>query len=493
MVISRTIVWLVVLAVAFAAARPVAETLPDPVRRGISFEALTNSRYSTHSGFTAALGRPVLASVLWAMNRMPRLGGYRDFYVATPENVYRFDPVAGTLVLHIAGDHRYNSGSAFEVGVAVERHEEAGMVVQAGLLAGTAFRNQHDQPVASCPMKWATDHANEHWKPTRPLKMVNVYGRTEPLPLDTVCCAVSSDSTLPAPHVSGLDTFESVLSELRQDSTFGPVGLSLETVSQLLWAAYGVTPHITYNGRQGTTIPTAAAAYHLTGRIYLVDDAGLGRYHNRRPPGTDLTTADHRLTRVFTGDRRPALRQAIPRLPSSAPVYFVICASDTAAYGPLQEAGCAGSQLLMQAWALGLSGFLTVPLNRAERSAVMTALGLPANHYPILIFSCGEPTTAGIEEDDQPGLVRIVRAGPAIRRGRIRLEYWLGRTGDVRVEVFDMLGRPVRLLLEEQQSVGYHSVTWDGTGQHGQRLKRGTYLIVIFSRGTVAKHKVTLG
>lgn len=493
MVMFRTLLWLVALAVRSASAGPLVETLPAPVRHGVSFEALANSRYSTHSGFTDRLSRPVLASVLRAMNRMPRLGGYRDFYVATPENVYRFDPAAGTLVLHLAGDRRYNSGSAFEVGVAVERHEEAGMVVQAGLLAGTAFRDRPEEPVAACPMKWATDHANEQWKPARSLKMVNVYGRAEPLPFDTVCCAVSSDSTLPAPHVSGLDTFDSVLEELRQDSAFGPVGLSLETVSQLLWAACGVTPHITFNGRQGTTIPTAVAAYHLTGRIYLVHDAGLSRYHNRRPPGTDLATADHRLARITAGDLRPALRQALPRLPSSAPVYFVVCAGDTSAYGPLQEAGCAGSQLLIQARALGLAGFLTVPLNRAERNAVMTALGLPARHFPVFVFSCGEPAPTGVEEEDRPGLVRIVRAGPAIRRGRIRLEYWLGRSGEVRVEVFDMLGRPVRLLVEEQQSVGYHSVAWDGSGPQGQRLKRGTYLIVVFSRGTMAKHKVTLG
>lgn len=489
----QTVLRLLVLSCVAALAAPAGETLPRPVWHGASFEVLANSRYSTHSGFSDSLPRQVLANVLWAMDRVPRLGQYRDFYVATRENVYRFDPTYNTLVPHLVGDWRYNSGSAFEVGVAVERHEEAGMVVQSGLLAGTAFRDQPAQPVASCPMKWATDHANAEWNPTRPLKMVNVYGRTEPIPLDTNCCAVSSDSTLPVPHVSGLDTFEHVLGAMRQDSAFGAIGLSIETISQLLWAGYGVTPHLTYNGRRGTTVPTAVAAYHLTGRIYAVRDVGLDRYHNRLPPGTDFTTTDHRLTRVFAGDLRPQLRQAVPRIPSSAPVYFVVCVSDTAGYGPMQEAGCTGLQLLLQARALGLAGFLTVPLTRVERSAVMTALGLPGNHFPVIIFSCGELATGIAEDDDQPGLVRIVRASPAIRRGRMRLEYWLGQTGDVRVEVFDMLGRPVRLLAEERQSVGYHSVSWDGTGSKGQRLKRGTYLVVVFSRGAMVKHKVTLG
>jgi hypothetical protein len=323
--------------------------------------------------------------------------------------------------------------------------------------------------------------------------MVNVYGRAEAAPLDTHCVAVSSDSSLPMPHLDGEGGFEQLLGGLRQDSSFSPIGLSIETVSQLLWAAYGVTPHVTYNGRQGATVPTAAGAFHLTGRIYTVGDLGLDRYHNRLPPGTDVATADHRLQRVFSGDLRPQLRQATSRIPTAAPVYFVICVADTGSYQAMQEAGFAGLQLLLQARALGLAGFLTVPLSRAERSAVKAALGLPADHFPALIFSCGELATGLAEGDEKPGLVRIVRANPAIRRGRMRLEYWLGTSGDVRVEVFDMLGRPVVPLLEERQSVGYHSVTWDGAGPKGQRLKRGTYLIVVSSRGAVAKHKVTLG
>jgi flagellar hook assembly protein FlgD len=90
-------------------------------------------------------------------------------------------------------------------------------------------------------------------------------------------------------------------------------------------------------------------------------------------------------------------------------------------------------------------------------------------------------------------VVTIVRAQPAIRRGGLRVEYRLSRAGQVRVEVFDMLGRPVKLLLTERQTSGYHAVAWDGSGEDGARLKRGTYLVVIISGGTVAKHKVNLG
>jgi hypothetical protein len=159
----------------------------------------------------------------------------------------------------------------------------------------------------------------------------------------------------------------------------------------------------------------------------------------------------------------------------------------------MQEAGFAGFQLLAQARAVGLSGFLVVPLSRTERSAIASALSLPNGHVPALVFACGEAATGIAENETDSGAVRIVRAQPAIRHGQLRVEYLLSRAGEVRVEVFDMLGRPVKLLLNEQQSSGYHAASWDGTGEDGARLKRGTYLVVVISGGAVAKHKVTLG
>ncbi len=476
------------------------ESLPAPVRHAGSFEQLANSRYSVHSGFDDSLPRQVLANVLWAMSRAPRAdSGVREFYVATVDNVYRFDQAQFRLIVHRAGDHRYNSGSAFEVGVAAGRPEEAGMAIQAGLLAGAAFNSEVQgtghggRGVVSCPMQWAADHANVDWKPDYPIQMVNVYGRAACAPLETLCVARSSDSSLPLPHVVGLDTFEAVIADLGQYSLFSPVGLSDENVSQLLWAAYGVTPHLTFNRRQGLTVPSAMASYYLADRIYVVGQYEVGRYRNRLAAEADAATRDHRLERTTAGDRRPQLRAATERIPGSAPVYFVVCVPDTAEAAAMMEAGFAGFQLLAQARALGLAGRLVVPLSRAEREATIAALELPAGHVPALVFACGEAERTVAAEGPDNAAVRIVRAQPAIRRGDLRLEYLLNRAGQVRVEVFDMLGRPVRLLLDEQQSSGYHAVVWNGTGENGVRLKRGTYLVVVLSGGTVARHKVDIG
>ncbi len=466
------------------------ETLPAPVIHGHSFEILANSRYSVHSGFEGELPIEVMANVLWAMSRVPHSGSYREFYVATPQNVYYYDPTQRTLTVHLAGDHRYNSGSAFEVGVATPREEDAGMSIQAGLIAGMAFCDFGGGNVVSCPMKWAADYANSNWNPNYPIKMVNVFGNAEARGLDTTLVAISSDSSLPPPHTQGGDTFEVVLMELRQDSVFSSIGISLETVSQLLWAAYGVTPHFTSNGRQGLTVPSAFAGYFLTGKIYLVRDEGVDRFHNRQPPGNNLTTKDHRLERLLTGDYRPNLRQASTRIPSTAPVYFVVCVQDTSSYQPMVEAGLVAFNLLVQAQALGLSGFITMPLTRDERTAIQNALFLPVNQYPVLVFSTGEAVT-GLRERRGGGFIQIVRAKPAVRRGDLRVEYMLRRAGVVRVEVFDLLGRPVKTIFEGNQSPGYHSVVWDGTDANGVPVRRGNYVLVISSGEAFVQHKVT--
>ncbi|MBM3314176.1 hypothetical protein FJY70_06250, partial [candidate division WOR-3 bacterium] len=447
------------------------ERLPAPTIHAYSFEQLSNSRYSIHSGFDDSLAPEVMANVLRAMSRVPCAGnGFRDLYVATPDHVYRYDPLNSRLVVHRTGDYRYYSGSAFEVGVAASRIEEAGMAIQAGLLAGTAFRpgvqgtNQEGWGVVGCPMRWATDHAAMMWKPGRPIQLVTAFGRARLGPLDTLCVARSSDSSLPVPFVVGPNQFESVVAGLTLDSSFSPVGLSLENTSQLLWAAYGVTPHLTYNRRQGLTVPSAAAGYALTGRLYVVSQDGVDRYHNRLPPGNNLATRDHRLERTAVGDRRPQLRDASSRIPASAPAYFVACVPDPEVEAAMLEVGFAGFQLLAQARALGLAGYLVHTLSRPEQQAIASALTLPEGHVPVLVFACGEDAAPRYPDNDSAGTVSIVRAQPAMRRGHLRVEYRLSRPGQVRVEVFDMLGRPVKLLLNEQQSSGYHAAVWDGTG-----------------------------
>lgn len=451
------------------------ETLPAPVVNPHSFELLANSRYSVHSGFTSSLPNQVLANVLWAMGKAPALGSFQEIYVATPSNVYLYSPESHTMSVHLSGNHRYSPNSAFEIGVACERDEEAGMAIQAGLLAATAFWDSASGSVASCPMQFATNYANSNWRPNHPIRMVNVHGRRNGPGLVRTVQAVSSDSSLPLPRVTGPDTFELLLAGLHQDSLFGQGNLSLEEVSQLLWAGFGVAPHMTSNGRRGTTIPSAIANYYLTRRIYLVREVGVHRYHNRLPPGTGLTTSDHRIELVTAGDRRDQLRAACPRLPRSAPVYVVITVGDTTSNYNRLEAAFAAFQYLMQANQLGLEGFLTAPLTPSERTAIISALGIPSSDFPLIVFSVGQSLT-GINQSTTPP-IRPSRLTAIGSRPPVTIEYHTGTELPARLTIIDLVGRTVRTFPIKHGESGQDCLVWDGLNNSGTPVPAGVYLV----------------
>jgi len=484
--LCRVILLVLVLAAAGCAQ---VESLPAPVAHGNSFEILSNSRYSVHSGFASTLPRQVLSNILWAMNRVPLLGSYREIYVATPTNVYLYDSTAHALVVYLAGNHRYNSGSSFEVGIACTRNEEAGYAIQAGLLAGEAFWDSSGGNVVSCPMQFATNYANSNWNPTHPIMMVDVFGQATATGLTSVCQAVSSDSSLPRPQVLGSDTFEVLVSNLLQDSLFDPANLPIDAVSQLLWAGDGVTPHMPI-GKRGLTIPSAVANYYLTRKVCLVADTAVMRYNNRLPPGTNMATADHRLELVTSGDRRPQLRAASPGIPSTAPVYIVACVANTGLNWAVQEAGFAGFQYLMQAQALGLQGFLVAPITPPERSAIITALGLPGTDFPIVVFACGAPSTgvAGQPQISFPALsLRIVGS-----RAPIRIEYSMGNAVFGRLTIHDLAGRLVRSFDLAPQISGRLSLSWDGKDGSGKRLPVGIYACRLETAEAVSTARIVL-
>ena len=58
----------------------------------------------------------------------------------------------------------------------------------------------------------------------------------------------------------------------------------------------GIQVHFAYDLQRVRWFNSAflVAEYYLTGNIYVVDQDGVSRYHNRNP-GSDLTMRDHRL------------------------------------------------------------------------------------------------------------------------------------------------------------------------------------------------------
>jgi SagB-type dehydrogenase family enzyme len=194
----------------------------------------------------------------------------------------------------------------------------------------------------------------------------------------------SRDETrLPAPRRDSEVSLEEALAKRRSVREFAGEPLSEQDLSQLLWAAQGITAD--WGGR---TAPSAGALYPL--ELYVVTAEGV--FHH--DPET------RRQQRVADEDRRPALHRAALEQNEilEAPAVVVIAAvyaRTSKKYGRERspryvhmEAGHAAQNLLLQATALGL---VAVPMGAFEDAAVRHALELPADHEPLYLIPVGWP------------------------------------------------------------------------------------------------------
>ena len=170
---------------------------------------------------------------------------------------------------------------------------------------------------------------------------------------------VASNINLPVPRTEGAVSIESTLLKRRSVREFQDGPLSLESVSQLLWSAQGITHPHGYR-----TAPSAGGLYPLELYIVVGNVQGLnpGIYHYR--------PKQHRLDLIVNGDFRRELCKASLSQDAiqQAPVVFVIfCVFErtTVKYRDrgvryvFMEAGHAAQNLCLQAISLGL-GTVTI-------------------------------------------------------------------------------------------------------------------------------------
>ena len=129
-------------------------------------------------------------------------------------------------------------------------------------------------------------------------------------------------------------------------------------------------------------MPSRCAEYYLTGNIYVVDQDGVFRYHNRNP-GSDLTTRDHRLERIQAGDVRDGLRSAVRDLPD-APCYVVLCldAEDVDKWYARLETGFAAGNMLLQGLALGAGCLFMTELSEDVQVGIREVIEVEVDDVP---------------------------------------------------------------------------------------------------------------
>ena len=70
------------------------------------------------------------------------------------------------------------------------------------------------------------------------------------------------------------------------------------------------------------------------------------------------------------------------------------------------------------------------------------------------------------------------------------IPYRLAASGHVRLEIYNMLGQPVRVLVDEFQSAGAHRMHWDARDQRGSAVAAGVYLARLVHPGGVHSRRL---
>ncbi len=187
---------------------------------------------------------------------------------------------------------------------------------------------------------------------------------------------------LPSPRLRGDRSLEETLTARRSVRAFANTPLTDEEISQLLWAAQGVTHP---SGRRAA--PSAGAAYPL--EVYVARDTGLWHYE----PGR------HRLIQTHNVDLRQSLHGIALGQDAliEAPAVFVITAVTArmrAVYGKRaeryvhMEVGHAAENLLLQAVSLDLGAVLIGAFNDDWLNKV---LRLPRGEEAMYLVPVGRP------------------------------------------------------------------------------------------------------
>ena len=200
-------------------------------------------------------------------------------------------------------------------------------------------------------------------------------GTSTPLPVRGV-------ARLPRPQDRGSASLEQALSGRRSHREFTTEPLNEPEISQLLWAAQGIT--VDWGGR---TAPSAGALYPM--ELYLLT---AGQYGHYLPDG-------HRIELLADRDLRAEVAAAALHQPAVAHAALTLVITGVYArtvkkYGERGrryvelEAGHAAQNVLLQAAALGLGA---VPIGAFDDHRLARTLRLPGAHEPLYILAIGHP------------------------------------------------------------------------------------------------------
>jgi hypothetical protein len=129
----------------------------------------------------------------------------------------------------------------------------------------------------------------------------------------------------------------------------------------------------------------------------------------------------------------------------------------------------------------------------AAPASLGATLGLfkPGAGAAVVASTLGPASPVAAVEGDPAPVVRVLDIRPNPSRGGATIWYQATREG-VDLSIFDAAGRRLRTLVDLGHETGIRSVTWDGRGVDGARVRSGVYYVRLRSGSVTAARSVVM-
>lgn len=109
-----------------------------------------------------------------------------------------------------------------------------------------------------------------------------------------------------------------------------------------------------------------------------------------------------------------------------------------------------------------------------------------------LILLGYSPTGMELAESRLPGTFELSQNYPNPFNPSTEIRFSLAKPADVRLEIYDIMGRVVATLIQEPMTAGYHKVAWEGKNNTGQAVSSGVYFYRLTAGQFVATKKMVV-
>ncbi len=123
-----------------------------------------------------------------------------------------------------------------------------------------------------------------------------------------------------------------------------------------------------------------------------------------------------------------------------------------------------------------------------------TLLSIPLNDIQKITFK----DIKLLNVDDAQKTAGIIRAFALLQNypnpfnPTTTIEYQLPKNGKVAIRIFDVIGKLIRTLVDEDKNEGVHRIQWDSKNNFGQMVASGMYIYDIRFENTVLSRRMLL-